>query len=57
MKIKAFWKSNNPFIPDPTALVYTKTVEVPDNTDLKKLEEFAKSDTLPGYHFDKIERV
>jgi hypothetical protein len=61
MKIKAYWKPiiRNPFIPDvnriPTG--YTKTVEVPDDMELKEVEDFAKMDTQKGYEFDKIEIV
>jgi hypothetical protein len=55
MNIKAHWKSKNPFHPDINQLSYTKTVEVPDGTDMKVLEEFAKEDTKPGYLFDRIE--
>ena len=54
MKIRARWKNKNPF-GEIDRLSYTKTVEVPDDTDLKILEQFAKEDTLEGYQFDKIE--
>lgn len=57
MEIKATWKSKNPFIPDVTELGYTKTVKVPDDTDIKVLEDFAKEDTLDGYVFEKIEII
>jgi len=57
MKVKAYWKSKNPFHPDINQLGYTKTVEVPDNTDLKDMEQFAKDDSRNGYRFDKIEVV
>lgn len=55
MKIRAYWKSKNPFNPDISQLVYTKTVEVPNDSNLKVLEKFAIEDTQPGYVFDKIE--
>jgi hypothetical protein len=59
MKIKAYWKPiiRNPFIPDINRIPRgcTKTVEVPDDMDLKEVENFAKADTQEGYVFDKIE--
>lgn len=55
MKIKAYWKSLNPFNPDIDKLGYAKTIYVPDDTDLKEIEQFAKDDSKNGYRFDKIE--
>lgn len=55
MKIKAHWKSINPFHPDPNQLGYTKTIEVSDDMDLTEIEQFAKDDTITGYKFSKIE--
>ena len=57
MKVRAHWKSINPFIPDIDQLGYTKTVDVPDDTDMKFLEEAAKQDSRNGYRFDKIEII
>ena len=61
MKIKAIWKPviRNPFIPNmymiPTDQF--KVVEVPDDTNIKQLEEYAKQDTPDRYVFDRIEIV
>lgn len=57
MKVKAHWKSINPFQPDISQLGYTKTIEVPDDTDMKELEEFAKNNSKEGYKFDKLEKL
>ena len=57
MKIKAIWKSKNPFHPDVTQLSYTKIVEVPDDTDMEELKQFAIKDSRPGYTFDKLEKI
>lgn len=55
MKVKATWKSINPCNPDINQLGYAKTVIVPDDTDLKELEKFAKEDSRNGYRFNKLE--
>lgn len=55
MKVKAYWKSINPFHPDPNQLGYTKTVDVPDDTILDELKDFAEADSRSGYVFDKFE--
>lgn len=55
MKVRASWKSINPFRPNVDELGYTKTVEIPDGTDLKEIEQLAKDDSKNGYRFDKIE--
>jgi hypothetical protein len=55
MKVRAYWKSINPFHPDIDQLSYSKTVDVPDDTDLKVLEDFAKEDSRNGYRFDRLE--
>ena len=57
MKVKAYWKSKNPFIPDPTKLEYSKTIKVQNDMDLKELEDFAKEDSMEGYSFDRLEVV
>ena len=57
MKVKAYWKSKNPFIPDVEKLGYSKTVEVPDDTDLEQLKEFAIQDSMEGYFFDRLEII
>ncbi|MAX23413.1 MAG: hypothetical protein CMJ19_02820 [Phycisphaeraceae bacterium] len=57
MKVKATWKSKNPFHPDISQLGYTKTVDVPDDTDLEELKQYAISDTRNGYLFDKLEVI
>lgn len=57
MKVKAHWKSINPFHPDISRLSYTKTVEVPAGTDLGVLEDFARKDTIEGYRFDRLEEI
>lgn len=57
MKIKAHWKSKNPFNPDIDRLAYTKTVEVPDDTDMDVLKQFAVEDTKPGYKFVMLEKI
>lgn len=57
MKVKAYWKSINPFRINIDELGYTKTVEVPNDTDLKVLEDFAKEDSKNGYRFDKLEVI
>ena len=54
MKIKAHWKNKNPFA-DIGRLRYHKEVEVPDDTDLKIIEQFAKNDTKEGFVFEKLE--
>ena len=51
MKVRAKYTASNPFHPDVTRLTYTKTVEVPDDTDWEQLKQFAIDDTLPGYRF------
>ncbi len=57
MKVKAYWKSTNPFIPNVDLLGYSKTVDVPDNTDMGQLKEFAISDSRDGYVFEKFEII
>ena len=57
MKVKAYWKNKNPFHPDISQFGYTKTVDVPDDTDLADIEKFAKDDCRNGYRFDKIEVI
>ncbi len=57
MKVKAYWKSKNPFLPDVEDLSYSKTVEVPDNTSLEDLKKFAIKDSREGYSFDKLEKL
>lgn len=36
---------------------YSKTVEVPDDTDLDQLKMFAIEDTMAGYEFMKLEKI
>lgn len=55
MKVKAIWRSKNPFHPDIDRLSYSKTVEVPDDTDMDELKKFAIEDSLDGYFFSKFE--
>ncbi len=55
MKVKAIWRSKNPFRPDIDSLSYSKTVEVPDDTDMEELKKFAIEDSLEGYFFTKFE--
>lgn len=57
MKVKAFWKSINPFIPDINQLGYSKTIEVADDIDLKVVEQLAIEDSRSGYKFDRLEIV
>lgn len=57
MKVKAIWKSKNPFNPDINQLRYSKTVNVPDDTDMEELEKHAKNDSQEGYVFDKFEPI
>jgi len=55
MKIKAIWRRINPFHPNISQLAYSKTIEFPDGTALKDIEEFAKEDSRNGYRFYKLE--
>ncbi|NQU54088.1 MAG: hypothetical protein HQ522_16285 [Bacteroidetes bacterium] len=57
MKVRAYYKSINPFRPNIEDLRYSKTVDVPEGTDMEVLEKFAIEDTRSGYVFDKIEEV
>lgn len=66
MKVKARFvkKGFNPFTPLITAHiraleknVYTKTVDVPDDTDMKWLETMAKNDATEGFEFVKLEII
>lgn len=57
MKVKAYWKSKNPFLPRWEDLAYSKTVDVPDDTDMDELEQHAKDDSKDGYVFDKLEKI
>jgi hypothetical protein len=54
MKIKAYWKNKNPFA-EIDRLAYSKTVELPDGTDLENIRQFAIEDTKDGFVFDKLE--
>lgn len=54
MKVKAFWICKNPF-EDIDRMSYTKTVEVPDDTDMEVLKRFAEEDSKQGYRFEKFE--
>ena len=54
MKVKAIWRSINPFLINVDQLSYSKTVDVPDDTDMDELKQFAIEDSLPGYAFYKI---
>ena len=54
-KVKAFWKSKNPFRPNIEDLGYSKIIEVPSDTDMEELEDFAKEDSMEGYRFDRFE--
>ena len=56
-KIRAYWKNKNPFIPDINQLIYTKTIEVPDDIDMEQLKIFAIEDSKQGYIFDKFEVI
>ena len=56
-KVKAYWKSKNPFIPNVNLLTYSKTVEVPDDTDMEELKEFAIADSRESYTFDRLEEI
>lgn len=55
MKVKAIWRSKNPFHPDIDRLSYSKTVEVPDDTDMDELKKFAIEDSKDGYVFINFE--
>ena len=55
MKVKATWISINPFIPDFDQLGYSKTIDIPDNSNLEEIERFARKDSINGYRFDKLE--
>lgn len=57
MKVKATWRNKNPFEPNIDRLSYTKTVEVPDDTDMDVLKEFAITDSKQGYVFIKFEKI
>ena len=57
MKVKAICKSINPFIPDVNQLSYSKTIEVPDDTDMEQLKQFAIEDSRQGYRFDRLEVI
>ncbi len=57
MKIKATYKNLNPFHPDINRLGYSKTVEVPDDTNMDQLKQAAIEDTRNGFRFDKIEKL
>jgi len=61
MKIKAIWRPiiRNPFNPNVHMIPVDqfKVVEVPDNTNMEQLEEYAKQDTPDRYVFDRIEVV
>ena len=63
MKVKAIYnrKIRNPFIPDINQLVrnnsYSKTVEVPDDTDMDVLRKFAEEDALLNFELSSIEKV
>lgn len=56
MKVKAYWKNKNPFA-DIERLAYSKTVEVPDGTDLEIIKQFAIEDTKDGFFFDRLEVI
>jgi hypothetical protein len=57
MKVKASYKAINPFHPDPRKLMYSVTVNVPEEADMEELEIAAKEAAKEGYRFDKIEKV
>ncbi len=56
MKVKATYKSI-PFNPDIPKIGYSKTVDVPDDMDMKRLEMFAIEDTMEGYKFDTLKKI
>lgn len=36
---------------------YSKTVDVPDNSDMETLEKFARGDASKGFKFVKLEKI
>lgn len=57
MKVKAIYRSKNPFLPNVKDLRYSKTVDVPDDTSMEVLEEFAKEDCRKNYELQSIEKL
>lgn len=57
MKVKAIWRSKNPFHTDIDRLSYSNTVEVPDDTDMEELKKFAIEDSMDGYVFLNFETL
>ena len=57
MRVKAIYRSDNPFEPRIEDLGYSKTIEVSDDIDIKWLEKMAKEDTKEGYYFEKLEKL
>jgi len=61
MKIKAYWKPTNfnPFVSNTNSIPQTLTsiVDVPENTSMVVMEQYAKEATPLNYIYDKIEKV